>query len=46
MNIEEKEREHPFSNFALNFTGLAIEAYRRDKITHEQIDQPRKTSEI
>ena len=37
MNIEEKEREHPFSNFALNFTGLAIEAYRRDKITHSKL---------
>ena len=37
LNIEEKEREHPFSNFALNFTGLAIEAYRRDKITYDKL---------
>ena len=36
LNIEEK-REHPFSNFALNFTGLAIEAYRRDEITYRKL---------
>ena len=32
-----KERERPVSNFALNFTGLAIEAYRRDKITYDKL---------
>ena len=37
LNIGKKEREHPFSNFALNFTGLAIEAYRRDKITYSKL---------
>ena len=36
LNIEEK-REHPFSNFALNFTGMAIEAHRRDKITYRKL---------
>ena len=36
LNVE-KGREHPFSNFALNFTGLAIEAYRRDKITYSKL---------
>lgn len=35
--IDEERREHPFSNFALNFTGLAIEAYRRDKITYDKL---------
>ena len=37
LNIEKKEREHPFSNFALNFTGMAIEAHRRDKITRSKL---------
>lgn len=37
LNIEKKEREHPFSNFALNFTGMAIEAHRRDKITYDKL---------
>ena len=37
LNIEKKEREHPFSNFALNFTGMAIEAHRRGKITRSKL---------
>ena len=37
LNIEKTEREHPFSNFALNFTGMAIEAHRRDKITRSKL---------
>ncbi len=36
LNIEEK-REYPFSNFVLNFIGLAIEAYRRDEITYSKL---------
>ena len=36
LNIEEK-REHPFSNFVLNFVGMAIEAYRRDEITYRKL---------
>ena len=36
LNIEEK-REHPFNNFVLNFLGMAIEAYRRDKITYRKL---------
>ena len=36
LNIEEK-REHPFNNFVLNFMGMAIEAYRRDKITYSKL---------
>ena len=36
LNIEEK-REHPFSNFVLNFMGMAIEAYRRDEITYRKL---------
>ncbi|MCE2434850.1 MAG: hypothetical protein J4F29_18285, partial [Candidatus Latescibacteria bacterium] len=36
LNIEEK-REHPFRNFALNFMGMAIEAYRRDEITYRKL---------
>lgn len=30
----ESVREYPF---ALNFTGMAIEAYRRDKITYDKL---------
>ena len=37
LNNEKKEQENPISNFALNFTGLAIEAYRRDKITYDKL---------
>ena len=37
LNNEKKEQENPISNFALNFTGLAIEAYRRDKITYSKL---------
>ena len=36
LNIEEK-REHPFSNFVLNFMRLAIEAYRRHEITYSKL---------
>ena len=36
LNIEEK-REPPFNNFVLNFMGMAIEAYRRDKITYRKL---------
>ena len=36
LNVEEK-REYPFSNFVLNFMGMAIEAYRRDKITYSKL---------
>ena len=36
LNIEEK-REYPFSNFVLNFMGMAIEAYRRDEITYSKL---------
>ena len=36
LNTEEK-REHPFNSFVLNFTGLAIEAYRRDEITYRKL---------
>ncbi len=32
----EGRREYP-SSFALNFTGMAIEAYRRDKITYDKL---------
>ena len=37
LKIAEKEHENPISNFALNFTGMAIEAYRRDKITYKKL---------
>ena len=37
LKIGEEEREHPFSNFTLNFMRLAIEAYRRDKITYDKL---------
>ncbi len=36
LNIEEK-REYPFSNFVLNFIGLAIEAYRCHEITYRKL---------
>lgn len=36
LNIE-AGREHPFSTFVLNFMGMAIEAYRRDKITYRKL---------
>ena len=36
LNIE-AGREYPFSNFVLNFMGMAIEAYRRDKITYTKL---------
>ena len=36
LKIEEGRRDHP-SSFAVNFTGLAIEAYRRDKITYDKL---------
>ena len=36
LNIEEKQ-EYPFSNFVLNFMGMAIEAYRRDEITYSKL---------
>ncbi len=36
LNIE-AGREHPYSNFVLNFMGMAIEAYRRDKITNRKL---------
>ena len=36
LNIE-KNREHPFNNFVLNFMGMAIEAYRRDEITYRKL---------
>lgn len=36
LNIE-AGREHPFSNFVLNFMGMAIEAYRRDEITYTKL---------
>jgi hypothetical protein len=37
LKIAEKEHEQTISNFALNFTGMAIEAYRRNKITHKKL---------
>ena len=36
LNIE-AGREHSFSNFVLNFMGMAIEAYRRDEITYKKL---------
>lgn len=36
LNIE-AGREHPYSNFVLNFMGMAIEAYRRDEITYTKL---------
>ena len=36
LNIE-AGREHPYSNFVLNFMGMAIETYRRDKITYRKL---------
>ncbi len=33
----EAGREYPLSSFALNFMGMAIEAYRRDKITYRKL---------
>ncbi len=36
LNIE-AGREYPFSNFVLNFMGMAIEAYRRDEITYTKL---------
>ena len=36
LNIE-VGREYPYSSFVLNFMGMAIEAYRRDKITYRKL---------
>ncbi len=36
LNIE-VGREYPFSSFVLNFMGMAIEAYQRDKITYRKL---------
>ena len=37
LNIEKEDEERPRSNFALHFSGMAIEAYRRDKITYNKL---------
>ncbi len=36
LNIE-AGREYPYSSFVLNFMSMAIEAYRRDKITYRKL---------
>ncbi len=37
LYYNDRKKERPVSNFALNFVGLAIEAYRRDKITYSKL---------
>ena len=37
LNIAEEERAQHISNFKLNFTGMVIEAYRREQITYAKL---------